>query len=93
LSNESEIRIYNSNIDSDLFLHIEDYDKNSEWVIQKSITHFFENNIFKMIDMNFIMFIGRRFFFINNVINNNSIGLLLFQMNYNKKYNIWQIKN
>lgn len=72
MANESEIRIHNNNIDSDLFLHIEDYDKNSEWVIQK-YNPLFENNIFKMIDMNFIMFINWRiYFFINNVINNSN---------------------
>lgn len=32
---------------NNLIIHIEDYDKNSEWVIQKSITHFFENNILR----------------------------------------------
>jgi hypothetical protein len=89
LANESEIRMHNNNIDSDLFLHIEDYDKNSEWVIQK-YNPLFENNIFKMIDMNFIMFINWRiYFFINNVI---IIAMLLFKMNYNKNI-IWQIKS
>jgi hypothetical protein len=47
---------------NNLIIHIEGYDKNSEWAIH-CITHFFENNIFKMIGMNFIMFIGRRIFF------------------------------
>jgi hypothetical protein len=82
--------MHNNNIDSDLFLHIEDYDKNSEWVIQKKYNPLFENNIFKMIDMNFIMFINWRiYFFINNVI---IIAMLLFKMNYNKNI-IWQIKS
>jgi hypothetical protein len=33
--------IHNSNIDSDLILHVEDYDKNSEWVIQKKYNPLF----------------------------------------------------
>lgn len=38
--NEFDICMHNNNIDNDLILPFIDYDKNSEWVIQKSITHF-----------------------------------------------------
>ncbi len=43
--NESEIRIHNNNIDNDLILHIEDYDKNGEWVIQRKCNPLSENTI------------------------------------------------
>jgi hypothetical protein len=44
--NESEIRIHNNNIDNDLILHIEDYDKNGEWVVQRKCNPLSENTTY-----------------------------------------------
>lgn len=41
--NESEIRVYNTNRDSDIILPLIDYDKNGEWVIQRKCDPLFEN--------------------------------------------------
>ena len=44
--NESEIRIHNNNIDNDLILHIEDYDKNGEWVVQRKCSPLSEDTTY-----------------------------------------------